>query len=397
MKLTLKLITILMGATLLSWMYQFNIPETLIAQEKSSQWDGIFTDEQAQRGEPLYTDNCEVCHSGGLAPDLAGDAFRASWNDSSVGDLFELIKFTMPQHNPGSLTEQQYADILAYVLGSGGFPSGQTELLPDIDTLSQITFLAEMDATDSADDRQNQPQSNGTFTEEQARRGEVLYIDSCEACHGVDLTGGGIAPGIAGPIFNDNWKNSLMSELFERVQLTMPQHNPGSLTRNQTADILAFVLETNGFPSGASELPTDENSLNAISFPTTSNNASANTATEPASQWLGIYTTTQAERGQSLYVENCEACHSSDLAGSSMAPGLVGNDFNSGWNESAIGELFELIKFTMPQHAPGSLTDQQYADVLSFLLQIGNFPSGDTELPSDIDTLNEITFLATKP
>src|SRR5262245_45942753 len=87
------------------------------AQEKS-QWDGVYTEAQAQRGEPLYQQYCSSCHGpdmagGEMAPGLAGGEFSANWNDLSLGQLFERMRTSMPQNNPGSLSRQQNADILA--------------------------------------------------------------------------------------------------------------------------------------------------------------------------------------------------------------------------------------------------------------------------------------------
>ena len=78
------------------------------AQEKS-QWDGVYTEAQAQRGEPLYQQYCSSCHGpdmagGEMAPGLAGGEFSANWNDLSLGQLFERMRTSMPQNNPGSLS-----------------------------------------------------------------------------------------------------------------------------------------------------------------------------------------------------------------------------------------------------------------------------------------------------
>jgi len=110
-----------------------------------SVWDGVYTAEQAKRGEPLYAQYCSSCHGstfegGEMAPPLAGGAFNANWNGLSLGDLSERIRISMPQNSPGSLTRQQYVDILATMLGGGEFPQGKTELPREVDVLKQITF-----------------------------------------------------------------------------------------------------------------------------------------------------------------------------------------------------------------------------------------------------------------
>jgi S-disulfanyl-L-cysteine oxidoreductase SoxD len=110
-----------------------------------SVWDGVYTAEQSRRGEPLYAQNCSSCHGpmlegGEMAPPLAGGAFNANWNGLSLGDLSERIRISMPQNSPGSLSRQQYADILAVMLGAGEFPQGTAELPREVEALKQIAF-----------------------------------------------------------------------------------------------------------------------------------------------------------------------------------------------------------------------------------------------------------------
>src|SRR5262245_30223530 len=70
---------------------------------------------------------------------------------------------------------------------------------------------------------------DGVYTSEQAKRGEALYAQSCAACHGNALEGGEMAPPLAGGAFNANWNGLTMGDLSERVRISMPQNNPGSL------------------------------------------------------------------------------------------------------------------------------------------------------------------------
>jgi mono/diheme cytochrome c family protein len=121
----------------------------LAAQPSRSQWDGVFTEAQADRAAPLFDERCNVCHGGGLAPELFGQEFNQRWEGRSVGELFELITVTMPHNDPGSMTDQEYVDIIAYVLRGGGFPSGREELPPDADALSSITLNSEVATADT--------------------------------------------------------------------------------------------------------------------------------------------------------------------------------------------------------------------------------------------------------
>ena len=102
----------------------------------------------------------------------------------------------------------------------------------------------------------------------------------------------------------------------------------------------------------------------------------------------GVYTAEQAKRGETLYKENCAACHGEDLAGSGPMPALAGNDFVANWK--TVGDLFEKTHSSMPASAPGSLSEPQTSDIIAFLLSKSNFPAGTTELAAKQDALKQI-------
>jgi len=110
----------------------------------------------------------------------------------------------------------------------------------------------------------------------------------------------------------------------------------------------------------------------------------------------GVYTAAQSARGQKIYADSCASCHGDDLSGGGQAPALAGKDFNVDWTDLAVSDLFERTHGTMPADKPGTLTPAQTADVLAFLLQKGNFPAGQTELPADAAALKAIKFVAPK-
>ena len=120
-------------------------------------------------------------------------------------------------------------------------------------------------------------------------------------------------------------------------------------------------------------------------------------AQQAKTQWDGIYTAEQAKRGDALYVEKCSSCHGAELNGGEMAPGLMGGEFTANWNDLSIGDLFERMRISMPQNNPGSLSRQQNADVLAFMLSRASYPAGTTELPGQAEVLNGIKFAAMKP
>ena len=112
-----------------------------------SQWDAIYSEPQATRGQALYVENCVICHASTLAgtdaaPALTGAGFIGRWNNKPLDELFEFMQTAMPVQSPGGLSRQQNADILAYMLRSGKFPSGQAEVTPDRNLLRQIYFFA---------------------------------------------------------------------------------------------------------------------------------------------------------------------------------------------------------------------------------------------------------------
>jgi mono/diheme cytochrome c family protein len=112
-----------------------------------SVWDGVYTAEQAKRGQPLYVKACGSCHAGDLsggesAPPLAGGEFMSNWTGLTVGELFERIRITMPADKPGKLSREVNADILAYMLEANRFPAGAVELPRATELLKQIKIEA---------------------------------------------------------------------------------------------------------------------------------------------------------------------------------------------------------------------------------------------------------------
>jgi mono/diheme cytochrome c family protein len=121
--------------------------EALTAQAPRSLWDGVYTQDQAKRGEAVYVEKCARCHGaqligGDMNPPLVGPEFLSTWNTKTVGDLFDRIRTTMPADKPGSVSRQQCSDVVAYLLSSNKFPAGNTELENQSELLKQIPFDA---------------------------------------------------------------------------------------------------------------------------------------------------------------------------------------------------------------------------------------------------------------
>jgi mono/diheme cytochrome c family protein len=117
--------------------------------ERRSVWNGVYTSEQAKRGETQYDEQCAACHQFDLqgdgldVPALASDEFRDEWDGKTLRQMFDLLSKSMPQQDPGSLTPAVYADILAYILQKNEFPAGSQALVPDSAFLDAIAVRTE--------------------------------------------------------------------------------------------------------------------------------------------------------------------------------------------------------------------------------------------------------------
>jgi mono/diheme cytochrome c family protein len=105
---------------------------------------------------------------------------------------------------------------------------------------------------------------DGVFTEEQVTRGRTGYLRECASCHGPALEGGDMTPALSGGGFTSNWNDLTLGDLFERIRVSMPLDSPGKLSRQQNVDVIAYILKTNAWPSGATELPADAAALKQI-------------------------------------------------------------------------------------------------------------------------------------
>jgi S-disulfanyl-L-cysteine oxidoreductase SoxD len=112
------------------------------------------------------------------------------------------------------------------------------------------------------------------------------------------------------------------------------------------------------------------------------------------SVWDGVYSDAQAERGHTLYMQSCARCHGADLSGTYEIPPLVGR-FMPYWSGSTLDALFDYVSTAMPLDHPGALGAGTNADILAFILQSNNIPSGAKELSAG--NLKAINFDSAKP
>jgi S-disulfanyl-L-cysteine oxidoreductase SoxD len=124
------------------------------SSETRSTRDGVFTAEQARRGQAAYTGPCDRCHGYKLdgasddpdmlpAPPVAGPKFLRKWSGRSVAALLEYLRATMPANNPGYLSSSEWADIVAYMLFVSEMPEGPEALPPDPRALASIVIEAQ--------------------------------------------------------------------------------------------------------------------------------------------------------------------------------------------------------------------------------------------------------------
>ena len=123
--------------------------------------DGVYTTEQAKRGRVHYEKRCVLCHldrgqgreampeivgqslereGDAEAAPVAGEVFQKKWAGRSAWDLFTTMTSTMPVGSPRSLTQEEYANVLAYIFELNKYPAGQQELTPARDRLEPIAI-----------------------------------------------------------------------------------------------------------------------------------------------------------------------------------------------------------------------------------------------------------------
>jgi mono/diheme cytochrome c family protein len=273
--------------------------ETEAAEEEAAEdgEEGYYTAEQAERGHDAYSQHCASCHGDDLQgnPPLVGDDFLARWD--TVADLFDYNRTQMPQDAPGSLDDDTYADITAYILQQNALPEGEEELPADENALQDMPLNGEgeaapdgeengeldtgengeeaedTEATEEAEEEPAEDAEQESETEQeaadtdrsqpdatdrsqpdatdrsQAERGAELYAQHCARCHGETLSGN-VAPALAGPVFFERWGGHPVDWLHFQAKTSMPPHSPGTLDDQDYTDIIVYALAENGLLEG---------------------------------------------------------------------------------------------------------------------------------------------------
>ena len=96
---------------------------------------GVYTAAQAERGQKVFGEKCTTCHEPSR---FSGDTFTESWNGKALKEIWDIASGTMPEDNPGSLKQEEYADIIAYFLHLNEYPAGDAELQPGAASMAAI-------------------------------------------------------------------------------------------------------------------------------------------------------------------------------------------------------------------------------------------------------------------
>jgi mono/diheme cytochrome c family protein len=211
---------------------------------------------------------------------------------------------------------------------------------------------------------------DGVFSTDQAARGKSAFDLSCSRCHNIALTGSERGPAIKGSAFLSHWEKDTLASLFSKIRDTMPEGGPGTVKDEVKIDILSYILQQNGFPTGKTELKADVSSLEDIGL-------------LRKGIWDGVFTEAQADRGRAALSQNgCNGCHGVELGGD-RGPALKGERFVADWENGSINRLFLKIRDTMPPLNAEQVTPETKLDIVAYLLKVNGFPSGNSTLDAD--------------
>jgi cytochrome c len=144
--------------------------------------------------------------------------------------------------------------------------AGASQVAAQVPVASQQAQVASQSPVATQTQIAPQPQTvwSGVYTEAQAYRGEKIAQTTCIGCHGSGLDGGDSGPKLTGTSFIENWSSQPVSQLFDWIREAMPSDAPGTLSKDDTAAVVAYIFKINKMPAGKQELPTDLELLERI-------------------------------------------------------------------------------------------------------------------------------------
>ena len=124
------------------------VKTTPLAAHARTNWDGVYTDAQAQRGSDVYRRACAVCHLAGLegdavSPALVGPSFLGRFAGQTAHEMVQAVRASMPQNAPDTLGDRAYVDLIAFLLAANGGRTGASELPLDVAELEKVVITAE--------------------------------------------------------------------------------------------------------------------------------------------------------------------------------------------------------------------------------------------------------------
>src|SRR5579859_5379464 len=243
-------------------------------------------------GSRVYTTNCAACHQAGgtgmagAFPPLAGhvpELLKRSDGRTYVGKvlLFGLegeisvngnnFAGAMPPWN--ALSDDDIAAVLNYVSNAWDngkslppdfkpFTSDEIKALRSPELASAQVYALRSGATGGAPATATASDAGGmtpvTFTADQVTTGSDIYSERCVQCHGDKLDNGEFGgAALNGSYFKKHWGGGSVAALVAYMKAKMPPDRPGSLTDQSYADLAAFLLDSNDYPKGDKELPSD--------------------------------------------------------------------------------------------------------------------------------------------
>ncbi len=120
-------------------------------------------------------------------------------------------------------------------------------------------------------------------------------------------------------------------------------------------------------------------------------------AAQPQTVWSGVYSDAQAYRGEKVADTTCIGCHGPKLDGGDSGPKLVGETFLANWSTQSVGVLFDWVREAMPAEAPGTLSRDDTAAVIAYILQLNKMPPGKQDLSTEREALGRIVIVTDKP
>jgi mono/diheme cytochrome c family protein len=212
----------------------------------------------ADRGRDLYRAQCAVCHdqSGAGRP----PRYPALDGNERLQDVTHLVRVVrrgrggMPPFP--RLGAEDIAAIATHVRTAWGNRFGSV-------TVDQVrTALRGLETETSA--ASLPAPARGWYTEDQASRGRTSYMQYCAACHGADFVPDDFSSGLTGAAFDWRFKGRSVFDLFETIRTRMPPDAAGSLDPETTVEIVAYLLQANGFSPGSTPLAIDPARLEAL-------------------------------------------------------------------------------------------------------------------------------------